>query len=81
VAARLKPRHQEEIRAKIQVAQLVKFLEEHALSGKGTKNTASRIMAARILLNKSLPDLHASVNPNDLTQPPESKLDVKVSFV
>lgn len=52
MAARLKPFHQEDVKAKIQVSQLINFLQEHALSD--TEASASRIDAAKFLLNKRL---------------------------
>lgn len=58
MAARLRPRHQDEIREKIRVAQLVKFLEDHALGRKkGGQQVATRLKAAEVLLRKCLPDL------------------------
>lgn len=52
MAARLRPRHQDDIKKKIQASQLVNFLQDHALKG-GEVNT-SRIDAAKFLLNKTL---------------------------
>jgi hypothetical protein len=58
MAARtLRPRHQDEIRDKIQTTQLIKKLENHALNDDGAKISASRMKAIEILLRKSLPDL------------------------
>ena len=56
MAARLRPHHQEDIRLKIQGSQIVNYLQNLALTGKCGKNAALRIQAARILLNKVLPD-------------------------
>ena len=53
-ARTLKPRHQDDIRAKIQGSQLINVLQNHAI--KGTKLNPSRITAAQILLRKILPD-------------------------
>lgn len=55
MAARLRARHQDEIRTKIQASQLVNRLTAHAL-GK-TEMTPTQVKAAEILLRKSMPDL------------------------
>ena len=54
MAARLKPRHQEDIRNKIQGVQLQIMLEKHALEGfyNGIELSPTRIDAAKFLLNK-----------------------------
>ena len=57
MAARLKPRHQEDIRLKIQGSQLLNLLQNHALDNKDLSD--SRIKCAQILLAKILPDLKA----------------------
>lgn len=57
MAARLRPRHQDEVRTKIQASQLVTFLQNHALKGKNVKNISTRIKAAEILLGKTIPNL------------------------
>lgn len=48
----LRPRHQEEIKAKIQTSQLMNRLEKHALGLNNMTNT--QIDAAKFLLNKTL---------------------------
>lgn len=59
MAARtLRPRHQDEIRDKIQTTQLINRLQNHALSEEG-ELSPSRIKAIEILLRKALPDLSA----------------------
>lgn len=55
MAARLRARHQDEIRTKIQASQLVNRLTDHAL-GKN-EMTPTQVRAAEILLKKSMPDL------------------------
>lgn len=50
--------HQQDVRDKIRVGQLIKVLENHALNGEG-EISASRMKAMEILLRKSLPDLSA----------------------
>lgn len=58
MAARIRPRHQDEVRAKIQASQLINVLQNHALGNCG-ELSPSRIKAIEILLKKSLPDLSA----------------------
>lgn len=48
--------HQEDVRKKIQVGQIIKVLQDHALSGEG-EIQPTRMKAMEILLRKSLPDL------------------------
>lgn len=50
--------HQEDVRRKIQVSQLLNVLQDHALSGE-SDISVSRMKAIEILLRKSLPDLSA----------------------
>ncbi len=50
-------RHQDDIRAKIQAGQLVKRLLDHALGE--VEMTTTQIQAARILLDKSVPNLQS----------------------
>jgi hypothetical protein len=54
MATRLRQRHQDEIKQKIQGSQLVNLLQEHALTGEfqGQEVSATRIDAAKFLLNK-----------------------------
>jgi hypothetical protein len=57
MAARLRLRHQDEIRDKIQASQLVNRLTNCALGE--VELTAQQLKAIEILLRKSLPDLSA----------------------
>ena len=50
MAARLRLRHQEDVKNKIRASQLVKFLQEHALDGR--EGSKSRVEAAKFLLSK-----------------------------
>lgn len=50
--------HQDDVRAKIQAGQLVKVLQEHALTGE-SELAPTRLKAIEILLRKSIPDLNA----------------------
>lgn len=67
MAARLRPRHQEEVRTKIQASQLINRLTNHAL-GK-VDMTATQVQAVRILLDKSLPNLAAVEHSGDADNP------------
>lgn len=51
--------HQDDVRKKIQVGQLLKTLENHALNETSADVSMSRMKAIEILLRKSLPDLSA----------------------
>ncbi len=67
--------HQDDIRKKIQVAQLVKVLTDHALDTK-TELSQSRLKAIEILLRKSLPDLTAVTVSGDPDSPLKNSLEV-----
>ena len=56
MAARIRQHHQDEVRSRIQVSQLINVLENQAL-GAGEDLSPSRMKAIEILLRKSLPDL------------------------
>lgn len=57
MAARIRSHHQDDIRAKIQVGNLVHYLHQGA-SGE-VKLSRERLEAIKILLNKVVPDLKA----------------------
>lgn len=50
--------HQDDVRKKIQAGQLIKVLQDHALTGDG-EFSMSRMKAIEILLRKSMPDLQS----------------------
>lgn len=59
MAARtLRPRHQEDVKAKIQATQLVNLLQNHAL--KNAKCSQTQIRAAEALLARAIPTLSAT---------------------
>jgi hypothetical protein len=58
MAARLRPQHQEDVRAKIQTSQLINRLQDHALGL--VELSASQIKAIEVLIRKTLPDLSAT---------------------
>lgn len=55
MAARLRKNHQEEVRAKIQASYYINALHNHVIGKK--EMSESQIRAAKILLDKSLPNL------------------------
>lgn len=69
----LRPKHSDEIRAKIQASQLVNRLTDHAL-GKA-ELSGTQIKAIEILLRKSVPDL-SSV---EMSTAPDSPFVVQVT--
>lgn len=56
MAARIRQQHQDEVRARIQVSQLINVLEGQAL-GTAEEISPTRMRAIELLLRKSLPDL------------------------
>lgn len=68
MAARLNKLHQEDVRKKIQVSQLINVLTDHALN-EGSEISMSRMKAIEILLRKSLPDLSAVTISGDDENP------------
>lgn len=58
MATRLKPRHQDEIREKIQVSNLLTRVQKYALGELTDEDISSnRLNAIKLLLAKTLPDL------------------------
>lgn len=74
MAARLRPRHQDEVRAKIQASQLINRLSGHAFGE--IEMTPSQIKAAEILLRKSVPDLQSVEMTGEDGGPMEMSLNV-----
>jgi hypothetical protein len=56
MAARLRKTHQDDVRTKIKVSQLINVLQNHAL-GDSEELSQTRMRAIEILLKKTLPDL------------------------
>jgi hypothetical protein len=52
MAARLKPRHQEDVKAKIKVSNIIDRLEKH-IAGE-IELTSTQVTSARILLDKTM---------------------------
>ena len=57
MAVRSRLEHDELTRKKIQSTQIVNRLNKHVLSENGDIMTTSQVNAARVLLNKVIPDL------------------------
>lgn len=57
VGVRIRKHHQDEVRARIQVSQIVNVLHKQALGDLETDLTPARLKAIELLLRKSLPDL------------------------
>lgn len=79
MAARLKRRHQEDIRAKIQVAQIINFLQTYMKTGLDTGKqqvAPARIQAAKILLDKAM-----SNAPTELSGPGGTPLQIEASWL
>lgn len=74
MAARLRAKHQDEVRTKIQTSQLINRLQEHALGD--VELTPTRIKAIEVLLKKTLPDLSATEITGDPESPLESRIEV-----
>ena len=73
MAARLRAKHQDEVRAKIQATQLINVLQNHALGLNDKDLPASRLKAIEILLRKSVADLQSVQLTGDEEQPVQVK--------
>ncbi len=74
MAARLRLRHQEDVKKKIQASQLVNLLQDHALKGKELDST--RVDSAKFLLNKLL-----SNAPTEVSGPDGGPIEVSASWL
>lgn len=74
MAARLRPRHQEDVKKKIQAAQIINRLQDY-FKGK-VELTAGQIQSAKILLDKSV-----SNAPTEVSGPDGGPVDVSVSWL
>ena len=61
--------HQEDVRKKIQVSQLLNVLQNHALGINDDEITPTRMKAIEILLRKSMPDMASVTISGDADQP------------
>lgn len=60
--------HQDDVRRKIQVSQLINVLQDHALTGDG-ELAPTRMKAIEILLRKAMPDLSSVELSGDSENP------------
>lgn len=65
--------HQDDVRKKIQVSQLINILQDHALTGAG-EIPPTRMKAIELLLKKSIPDLSSVELSGDADAPLEMKV-------
>lgn len=71
---KLRPRHQDEIREKIQVSNLITRVQKYALGELGDEDISSnRLNAIKLLLSKTLPDLSSVEHSTD----PDNPLSIK----
>jgi len=60
MAARMREKHQDEVRAKIQTSQLINRVQKYAMGELTDEEVSSnRLNAIKLLLGKALPDLSA----------------------
>jgi len=74
MAARIRKKHQDEVRAKIQASQLINRLQNHALSTEADELKPSQLKAIEILLKKSVPDLQSTEITGDSDAPMQLKI-------
>lgn len=70
MAARLRPRHSDEIRTKIQVSNLITRVHKYAMGELADDDISpNRLNAIKLLLNKALPDLQSIQLTGDAQNP------------
>ena len=74
MAARIRKKHQDETRARIQTTQLINRLQNHALGTEVNDLKPSQLRAIEILLKKSLPDLQSTEITGDSDAPVNLKV-------
>lgn len=74
MASRIRKKHQDEVRAKIQASQLINRLQNHALSTEVDELKPSQLRAIEILLKKSVPDLQSTEITGDSDAPMQLKI-------
>lgn len=67
MAARLNPRHSDEVRAKIQASVLIDRMHKHVMGD--LEMTATQVNAANSLLDRSVPKLSQIQHTGDPDQP------------
>lgn len=78
MAARLRAKHQDDIRAKIQAAHLVKLLQDNAHGKLAEELSTGRIKSAQILLDKSVPSLSSTLISGDDDKPVVHRIEMVV---
>lgn len=74
MAARIRKQHQEDVRARIQVSNLITRVQKYALGELADEDISpNRLSAIKLLLSKSLPDL-TSV---EITGDPDNPLAIQ----
>lgn len=77
MAARtLRPRHQDEVRQKIQTTQIINRLQK-ALEGE-VELSSTQVSCAKILLDKSLPNLQATEISGDAENPLQAVTQINI---
>ncbi len=77
MAARtIRPRHQDDVRKKIQATQLVNRLNKHVLGKVDLSPT--QVRAAEILLKKSVPDLSSVEHSSDPDKPVHQRIEMVI---
>jgi hypothetical protein len=80
MAARLKAKHQDDIRTKIQVSNLITRVQKYALGELDDEDISSnRLNAIKMLLAKTLPDLSSVTISGDNENP--LQIGVAIEFV
>lgn len=70
MAARIRARHQDEIRAKIQASNLIHRVQQYAMGELADEDISpNRLNAIKMLLNKTLPDLQSVEHSGDSDNP------------
>lgn len=76
MAARLRKKHQDEVREKIQVSNLITRVTKYANGELSDEDISpNRLNAIKLLLSKSLPDLQSI----QITGDPENPVELKVT--
>jgi len=70
MAARLRKTHQDDVRTKIKVTELINRVQSYALGELDDSDVSSnRLNAIKLLLNKALPDLQSVELTGDASNP------------
>lgn len=70
MAARIRAKHQDEVRAKIQASQLINRVQEYAMGNLTDEEVSpNRLNAIKLLLAKTLPDLSSVEITGDADNP------------